>query len=71
MLTPTHRLARDFHEREIPASTYHGFFRYKGDDWTPERMGTKKIPDVIIWDEICTVPKEIIKMFLDWLNKKK
>ncbi|KAL3865473.1 hypothetical protein ACJMK2_042860 [Sinanodonta woodiana] len=48
VLTPTHRLARDFHEKKIPASTYHSFFRYRGDDWTPERMGTKKIPDVVI-----------------------
>ena len=69
-LTPTHRLANDFREKGIPASTYHGFFRFSGGAWTPERMGTKIIPDVILWDEICTVPIPILKMFLTWLRTK-
>ena len=69
-LTPTHRLANDFREKGIPASTYHGFFMFSGGAWTPERMGTKIIPDVILWDEICTVPIPILKMFLAWLRTK-
>ena len=36
-------------------------------DWTPERMGQKFIPRVVIWDEIATVPKHILEPFLDWL----
>jgi hypothetical protein len=43
------------------------FFRYKGDEWTPERMGEKFIPEIIIWDEICTVSLDVLKTFLDWL----
>lgn len=39
-------------------------------DWTPERMGEKKIPRVIIWDEICTVPRPILERFLNWLDLK-
>ena len=30
-------------------------------DWTPERMGQKFVPRVIIWDEVCTVPCPLCK----------
>ena len=33
-------------------------------------MGTKIIPNVILWDEICTVPIKILKIFLEWLKTK-
>ena len=33
-------------------------------------MGEKFIPAVIIWDEICTVSLDVLKMFLDWLLQK-
>lgn len=39
-------------------------------DWTPERMGIKFIPRIIIWDEVCTVSKPILEMFLEWLDQK-
>ena len=54
VLTPTHRLAREIKQRKVETCTYHSFFRYRGEnsknfeDWSPERMGTKKIPDIII-----------------------
>lgn len=69
VLTPTHRLAREIKQRQksVEACTYHSFFRYKGDVWTPERMGEKFIPGVVIWDEACTVSEDVLKMFLDWL----
>ncbi|KAL3877909.1 hypothetical protein ACJMK2_035551 [Sinanodonta woodiana] len=70
VLTPTHRLARELTQRGVKAYTYHSFFRYKGDLWTPERMGDKFIPEIVIWDEICTVSEETLKLFLDWLSKK-
>ena len=35
VLTPTHRLAREIIQRGVKARTYHSFFRYKGDKWTP------------------------------------
>jgi hypothetical protein len=31
-------------------------------------MGEKFIPRVIIWDEVCTVPKPILETFLGWLD---
>lgn len=34
-------------------------------------MGQKKVPKVIIWDEICTVPRPILQIFLEWLDQKK
>lgn len=37
-------------------------------DWTPERMGEKAIPRVIIWDEVCTVPRPTLETFLNWLD---
>ncbi|MEW8685630.1 MAG: hypothetical protein AB2556_07460, partial [Candidatus Thiodiazotropha sp.] len=37
-------------------------------EWTPERMGQKYIPRLIIWDEVCTVPRPILETFLDWLD---
>ena len=30
-------------------------------------MGEKKFPRIIIWDEVCTVPRHILQMFLDYL----
>ena len=60
LFTPTHRLARD---------AGHSFFRWSCQtDWTPERMGQKFKPRVIIWDEVCTVPRPNPETFLDWLE---
>ena len=69
VLTPTHRLAKAMRKRGVEAQTYHSFFRWSGqNDWTPERMGQKFVPRVIIWDEVCTVPQAILETFLDWLE---
>lgn len=69
MLTPTHRLAKDMWGRGVTVQTYHSFFRWSSkNDWTPERMGQKFIPRVIIWDEVCTVPRYILETFLEWLD---
>ena len=67
VVTPTHRVAREIMQRGVDACTYHSFFRWKGDEWTPDRMGEKFIPGVIIWDEICTVSVDVLKIFLTWL----
>ncbi|GFS12129.1 hypothetical protein ElyMa_006689500 [Elysia marginata] len=68
VFTPTHRLAKEMRARGVKAQTYHSFFRWSGQtEWTPERMGQKYIPRVIIWDEVCTVPRPILETFLDWL----
>ena len=57
VFTPTHRLAKEMRPRGVVAQTDHSFFRWSGQmEWTPERMGQKFIPRVIIWDEVCTVP---------------
>ena len=67
VFTPTNRLAKEMHTRGVKAQTYHNFFRWSGQtEWTPERMGQKFIPRVIIWDEICTVTQPILETFLDW-----
>ena len=34
-------------------------------------MGEKKFPRVIIWDEVCTVPKHILEMFINYLLEHK
>ena len=69
VFTPTHRLAKEMRRRGVEAQTYHSFFRWSGqNDWTPERMGQKFIPRVIIWDEVCTVPRPVLETFLDWLD---
>lgn len=58
VFTPTHRLAKEMRARGVEAQTYHSFFRWNGRaGWTPDRMGQKFIPRVVIWDEVCTVPK--------------
>ena len=55
--------------RSVQVQTYHSFFRWGGlTEWTPERMGHKLIPCVIIWDDICTVPRPVLETFLDWLE---
>ncbi|MEW8688755.1 MAG: hypothetical protein AB2556_23305 [Candidatus Thiodiazotropha sp.] len=52
--------------RGAKAQTYHSFFRWSGQtEWTPERLGQKYIPHVIICDEVCTVPRPILETFLD------
>jgi hypothetical protein len=57
--------------RGVKAQTYHSFFRWSGQtEWSPERMGQKYIPRVIIWDEVCTVPRPILETFLDWLQHR-
>jgi len=57
--------------RGVKAQTYHSFFRCSGQtEWTPERMGQKFIPRVIVWDEICTVPRPILETFLGWLEHR-
>ena len=71
VFTPTHRLAKEMRARGVKAQTYHSFFRWSGQtEWTPERMGQKFIPRVIIWDEICTVRRPILETFLDWLEQR-
>ena len=50
-LHPDHRLAKEMRVRGVQAQTYHSCFRWSGQtDWTPERMGQKFVPRVIIWD---------------------
>jgi len=71
VFTPTHRLAKEMRTRGVKAQTYHSFFRWSGQaEWTPERMGQKFIPRVIIWDEVCTVPRPILQTFLEWLDSR-
>ena len=71
VFTLTHRLAKEMRGRSVDAQTYHSFFRWSGQaEWTPERMGQKFIPRVIIWDEICTVPRPVLETFLDWLDQR-
>ncbi len=71
VFTPTHRLAKEMWARGIKSQTYHSFFRWSGQtDWTPGRMGQKYIPRMIIWDEVCTVPRPILQTFLEWLDMK-
>ena len=68
VLTPTHRLERELTSQGYDAQTYHSFFRYTGDKWVPEAI--KEIPPVILWDEICTVPLERLKEFVEFLRGK-
>ncbi|RHZ51156.1 hypothetical protein Glove_482g26 [Diversispora epigaea] len=73
VFTHTNALAKDFREnRDVKAQTWHSFFRWNGvGNWTPEHMGEKKFPRVIIWDEVCTVPKHILEMFINYLLEHK
>ena len=71
VFTPTHRLAKEMRSRGVDAQTYHSFFRWSGQaEWMPDRMGQKYIPRVIIWDEVCTVPRPVLEIFLDWLSQR-
>ena len=71
VFTPTHRLAKEMRSRRIDAQTYHSFYRWSGQaEWMPDRMGQKYIPRVIIWDEVCTVPRPVLEIFLDWLSQR-
>ena len=55
--------------RGVQAQTYDSFFRWSSQtDWTLERMGQKFVRRVIIWDEVCTVPRPTLETFLDWLE---
>ncbi|MEW8685624.1 MAG: AAA family ATPase [Candidatus Thiodiazotropha sp.] len=67
VFTPTHRLAKEMRARRAKAQTCHSFFRWSGQsEWTPERMGEKYIPRVLIWDEVCPVPWPILETLVDW-----
>ncbi|CAI2196722.1 14027_t:CDS:2, partial [Funneliformis geosporum] len=54
VFTYTNALAKDFqNDRKVKAQTWHNFFRWNGvGEWTPERMGEKKFPRVVIWDKV-------------------
>ena len=68
-LHPDPSPGKEMRARGVQAQTYHSFFRWSGQmDWTPERMGQKFVPCVIIWDEVCTVPRPTLETFLDWLK---
>ncbi|MEW8689428.1 MAG: hypothetical protein AB2556_26690, partial [Candidatus Thiodiazotropha sp.] len=68
VFTPTLRLAKEMRTRGAKAQTYHSFFRWSGQtEWTPDRMGNKFVPRVIIWDEV-DGPKPILETFLAWLD---
>src|SRR5271154_2118088 len=73
VFTHTNALAKDFQkDRKVKAQPWHSFFRWNGvGEWTPERMGKKKFPRVIIWDEVCTVPRHILEKFIDYLLEQK
>ena len=69
----TNALAKDFRDKYgVRAQTWHSFFRWNGvGEWTSECMGEKKFPRVVIWDEVCTVPKHIFEMFINYLLEHK
>ncbi|CAG8705200.1 14248_t:CDS:2, partial [Racocetra fulgida] len=73
VFTHTNALAKDFREKcNVKAQIWHSFFRWNGvEEWTPEHMGEKKFPRVVIWDKVCTVPKHILKMFINYLLEHK
>ena len=73
VFTHTNALAKDFqNDRKVKAQTWHSFFRWNGvGEWTPERMGEKKFPRVVIWDEVCTVPRHILEKFINYLLEQK
>ncbi|CAG8546369.1 7872_t:CDS:2 [Ambispora gerdemannii] len=73
VFTHTNALAKDFqNDRKVKAQTWHSFFRWNGvGEWTPERTGEKKFPRVVIWDEVCTVPRHILEKFIDYLLEQK
>ncbi|MEW8688010.1 MAG: hypothetical protein AB2556_19540, partial [Candidatus Thiodiazotropha sp.] len=53
VFTSTHRLAKEMRTKGVRAQSYHNVFRWSDQtEWTPERMGQKFIPRVIIWDEV-------------------
>ena len=57
--------------RGVKAQTYQSFFCWSGQtELTPERVGQKFISRVIIWDEICTVPRPILETFVGWLKHR-
>lgn len=68
VLTPTHLLERELCEMGYDSQMYHSFFRWNGLKCVPEAI--KEIPPVILWDEICTVPQEILQEFVDFLRGK-
>ncbi|CAG8711089.1 20537_t:CDS:2 [Gigaspora margarita] len=73
VFTHTNSLAKDFqNDHKVKAQTWHSFFRWNGvGEWTSERMGEKKFLRVVIWDEVCTVPKHILEKFINYLLEQK
>ena len=69
VFTLNRRLAKEMRARAVKAQTHHSFFRWSSQtEWTPERMGQKFFPRVIIWDKVCTVPRATLEIFLCWLE---
>ena len=62
VFTPTHRLSKEALGASGPRPITDSSAR------APERMGQKFVPRVIIWDEVCTVPRPTLETFLDWLE---
>lgn len=74
ILTPDNRLMNE-HARDygVPTSTYHKYFalgKGKLSDWTPARLGKRRLHKVVIWDEICKVTKRELETFLPVLKQR-
>ncbi|CAG8848507.1 13614_t:CDS:2, partial [Gigaspora margarita] len=77
VFTHTNALAKNFqNDRKVKAQTWYSFFRWNGiGEWTPECIGEKKFPQVIIWDEvICCgddtqLPPFFGEMLHNWLKE--
>ena len=68
-LFSTRQIAWPKRFRPGEAETYHSFFRWSSrTKWTSEKMEQKLIPNVINWDEVCTVPRPTLETFLGWLE---
>ncbi|CAG8537856.1 26269_t:CDS:2 [Gigaspora rosea] len=73
VFTHTNVLAKDFqNDHKVKVQTWHSFFRWNSvEEWTPKCMEEKKFLLVVIWDEICTVSRHILEMFIDYLLEQK
>lgn len=70
-LAQAHRNNKEF--KGIHTSTFHKFFKLgtsKIEDWSEARLGRKRLPSVIVWDEIDFTPLRIVRPMLDFLRRR-
>lgn len=56
------------------AMTYHKYFHLGAtpiDEWNPTCLGKKALAEILIFDEICMIPKKLLQRLLSYAKSRR